>query len=245
MRFASGGADAASGRPPPRHGAGRWLVAAVVIAALTAGCAGPSKKRSSSRGSKPVATATKKAKSRQAKAKAPATKKVKAAPATPGTAEERYAEALALMKAGQYQEAEAALTAYVREFPNYSGPRTNLGIIYARTNRKPQAAAEFGNAVKANPRNAAAHTWLGVLAREAGDLRRAEAAYKQALAADPNYADAQLNLAILYDQHLKRPQEALAAYRRYRELAGQRDPRAAVWVAELESRLKPPAVSMQ
>ncbi|HUS24293.1 MAG TPA: tetratricopeptide repeat protein [Candidatus Binatia bacterium] len=159
------------------------------------------------------------------------------------TPQERYAQALDAVKTSQWQAAETALQASVRDYPQQSGPRTNLGIVYARTNRKPQALAEFTRAVSLNPRNAVAFNWIGVLARESGDLPRAEQAYQRALSADPAYAPAQLNLAILYDEYLKRPADALAAYRRYQTLAGKTDPRAAVWIAQLESRGKPQGAS--
>ncbi len=223
----------------------RSCVAVICAALMLTGCAAEPKRPAAK--SKPVVTASKSG-TNPSSAKKPAVKpapqkQAKAAAPKPvavlRTPQERYIQALDLMKAGQWKDAETALAASVKELPQYSGPRTNLGIVYARTNRKPQASAEFTKAVNANPKNAAAHTWLGVLARESGDLRRAEQAYRQALSADSKYADAQLNLAILYDQYLKRPQEALAAYQRYRDLAGNNDLRAAVWVAELEGRLKP------
>jgi tetratricopeptide (TPR) repeat protein len=238
---------------------GKGLVAAMCAALMLAGCAAEPKRTSGKTKSKPVATASKSAAkpaaAKTAPTKNPAAKTasakkppataaaVKAAPAKPvappRTPQERYAQALELLKASQWQEAEVVLSAYVKEFPLYSGPHTNLGIVYARTNRKPQAVTEFTRAVSANPKNAVAHTWLGMLAREAGDLKQAELSYRRALAADLQYAPAHLNLAILYDQYMQKPREALAAYRRYRELAGADDLRAAVWVAELENKLKP------
>jgi tetratricopeptide (TPR) repeat protein len=160
-------------------------------------------------------------------------------PEPPRSPQERYSQALAQVKASRWQDAEAALGTSVRDYPQQSGPHTNLGIVYARTNRRQQAVVEFSKAVAANARNAVAHNWLGVLAREAGDHGRAELEYRAALNADAAYAPAQLNLAILYDDYLKRPADALAAYRRYQALAGKTDPRAAVWVAQLEARGKP------
>lgn len=221
-------------------------IAVFGAALMVSSCAAPPKRAPAK--SKPAAAASKKAPAkRAAKAKTESVEKTppaKVAPAKPAlapTPQQRYSEALELLKANQLPEAEQALRAVIKDYPKLSGPRTNLGIVYARTDRRPQAQTQFAQAIKANPRNAVAHNWLGVLARESGNYTAAEQAYKQALAADPNYTDAQLNLAILYDQYLKRPYEALAAYKRYAQLAGPEDLRAAVWVAELESRLPPPA----
>lgn len=146
-----------------------------------------------------------------------------------------YATALELLRANRTAEAEAALQAAVAAHPRASGPLTNLGILYARTNRKPQAREAFARAAELNPANAVAHNWNGVLAREAGDFEAAERAYRAALAADPKHAPALLNLAFLYDVHLKRPVEALAAYREYQALTGGKDPRVAIWIGELEA----------
>ena len=146
-----------------------------------------------------------------------------------------YAEAVKLLKANRLAEAETALQAVAAAHPRASGPVTNLGIVYARTQRKAEARAAFARAVALNPRNAVAHNWAGVLAREAGDLAQAERSYQAALAADPRHAAALLNLAFLYDLHLKRPADAVAAYRRYEALTGRKDARIAVWIGELEA----------
>lgn len=197
------------------------LLAGLCAAALLAGCAAPAKKPVAR---KPPATQSKPATPAPA-ARAPAQ------PAPTGA----YAEALKLLKSNQLEQAEATLQAVARANPQASGPLTNLGIVYARSNRKPEARTAFTRAINLNPANAAAHNWLGVLAREAGDFARAEQAYQAALAADGGYAPAQLNLAILYDLHLKRPADALAAYRKYDALTGRKDARVAVWIGELEA----------
>jgi tetratricopeptide (TPR) repeat protein len=173
-----------------------------------------------------------------AAAPAPAGAAPRSAPDVPAG---EYGEALKLMKANQTRQAEAALLALAQAHPQASGPQTNLGILYARSNRKAEAGAAFALAVAANPANAVAHTWLGVLAREAGNYAQAERSYQAALAADPAHADAQLNLAILYDLYLKRPADALAAYRKYEDLTGGKDFRASVWISEIEASAGMPA----
>jgi tetratricopeptide (TPR) repeat protein len=194
-------------------------------AALLAGCASaPPPKPAASR---PATTP----------ASAPAAPAARAAPAAKPSG--AYAEALKLLKAHQLAEAEAALLAVAAARPEASGPVTNLGILYARSNRKPQAREAFARAVALNPANAVAHTWAGVLAREAGDFPAAERSYRAALDADPLHADAALNLAFLYDLYLKRPADALAAYRRYAQLTDRKDIRVAVWIDELEARVPP------
>jgi tetratricopeptide (TPR) repeat protein len=201
------------------------FIALAFGAALLTGCAStpPPKPKATSPAASPVAAAA-----------APASKPALAAAAKPAGA---YAEALKLMKAHQLAEAEAALLAVAAARPDASGPATNLGILYAKSNRKPQAREAFARAVALNPANAVAHTWAGVLAREAGDFTLAERSYRAALEADPAHADAALNLAFLYDLYLKRPADALAAYKRYDQLNGRKDARVAVWIDELEARV--------
>jgi tetratricopeptide (TPR) repeat protein len=163
----------------------------------------------------------------------PATQR--AAQQVPADADQRFKAALTLMQEQQPQEAQQAFQALAQDFPALSGALTNLGILYAQARDRDAALLSFARAVEANPGNAAALNWLGVLYRESGDYARAEQAYRRALAARPDYAAAQLNLGILYDLYLRRPQDAVAAYRSYREAGGQ-DLIVEAWIRDLEAR---------
>lgn len=159
-------------------------------------------------------------------------------------ADERFRAALQMMRT-RPDTAREELLALSREYPSFSGPLTNLGILYASGRQRGDAVASFSQAVSANPNNAVALNWLGTLYRETGDFGRAEAAYLKALEVQPNYAAAHLNLAILYELALGRPQQALEHYRDYRDQAD--DPRLIVsaWIKELETKGVPsPATSV-
>jgi Flp pilus assembly protein TadD len=161
-----------------------------------------------------------------------------AAPAQPGIpadADRRFKAALALMRQQQPQEAAQALRALADDFPELSGVLTNLGILHAQARDREAALASFSRAIEANPDNAVALNWLGVLYRENGDYLRAERAYRRAIAVRPDYLAAQLNLGILYDVYLRRPQDAVAAYRSYRAGGGE-DLIVEAWIRDLESR---------
>ena len=149
-------------------------------------------------------------------------------------ADARFSAALDLMKQKQNPQAEQALSDLAKDFPQYSGPLTDLGILYGRSNRQQQALDAFSHAVAANPQNAVAYNWLGILYRESGDYPRAEQAYRKALEINADSADAHLNLGILYDSYLNRPADALAQYKEYQRLGGMDDLRVAVWMAEIE-----------
>lgn len=161
-----------------------------------------------------------------------------ATPDRKADADSRFKTALDLMKARQFDQARAAFLALSKDFPEFSGPLTNLGILYAQGKQRDAAVASLQRAVDANPRNAVALNWLGILYRESGDAARAENAYLRAVAARADYAPASLNLAILYDLVLHRRDDALARYRDYQRLTGGDNLIVAAWIRDLET---PPA----
>jgi tetratricopeptide (TPR) repeat protein len=192
-----------------------------LAAALIAGCAGFEKKGgpNAPAGAKPTVAGTK-----------------PVAPPSKGDPQARFNDALQLMKQKKTADAEAAFIALNNDFPQYSGPMTNLGIIYAKSNRRDQAIAALSKATSLNSKNAVAWNWLGMEQRDAGNAAGAEQAYVNALRANPNYALAHLNLGILYDSYLGRPADALVHYKQYQQLAGKDELRVAAWIAEIESK---------
>jgi len=162
-------------------------------------------------------------------------------PALPdkGDPQARFSAAMELWQQNDIAEAEAALKALTEDFPEFSGPWTNLGILYAKSNRRPLAVAALSKAATLNAKNDVAFNWLGILNREAGDLERARLAYQKALDANPNSALAHYNLAILLDAHLKQPQAALPHYAAYQKLSGTQDLKVLAWVAEINAATPP------
>lgn len=172
---------------------------------------------------------------------------VSAAPAQPlvdkGDPSQRFDAALKLMKDKQPQEATEAFTQLAKDFPEFSGPLTDLAILQANAKQRPAAIQNFQKAVGLNPQNWVAQNWLGTLQRENGDYAAAEKAYRGALAAKADYAPAHLNLGLLYDVYLKRPQDALNEYREYQRIDGGSKLIVSAWIHELEDRLGPTAPS--
>lgn len=156
-------------------------------------------------------------------------------PADKGDPQKRFDAALALLKGNQIQEAEQAFTGITQDFPEFSGPWTNLGIIYAKSNRNSLAITALSKAVSLNPANATAYNWLGILYSQDRDYVRAEKAYQAAIKAKSDFGLAHLNLAILYDEIFKRPADALPHYKEYQRLGGKDDLRVMAWVAEIEN----------
>lgn len=163
-----------------------------------------------------------------------------AAPANPapdrakGDPEQRFQAALKLMKDHQPQEAREAFASLAQDFPNYSGPLNDLGVLQAQGKQRDQAIASFARAINANGSNAFAYGWLGILYRESGDFTHAEQAYRKAIELKPEDAAAHLNLGILYDVCLKRPADALTQYREYQRIAGSKNLMVGIWIKQLE-----------
>lgn len=165
----------------------------------------------------------------------PATKTLAPVPGRPAP-ELRFKNALALMQDQRPQDAQIALQSLLKDYPDLSGVWTDAGIIQARAKQRDQALKSFERAIAANPSNTVALNWCGAMYREAGDYKRAEQRWQKAIELRPDYAAAVLNLAILYDVSMRRPQDALVQYRRYQELSNSQDLIVSAWVRDLESR---------
>jgi tetratricopeptide (TPR) repeat protein len=144
------------------------------------------------------------------------------------------------MKSGRNTDAELELKELVIGYPQLMGPQLNLGLLYLRDSRLPEAEAAFRTALEHNPGNAVAGNELGIVERKLGKFTEAEAAYQRTIAAEPNYAPAHLNLGVLYDLYLAQPQKALDEFERYIEIAGE-NKQVAGWVVELRKRVGAPA----
>jgi len=160
-----------------------------------------------------------------------------------GDAAQRFQNALKLMKDHQPQEAREAFAGLAQDFPQYSGPLNDLGVLQAQGKQRDQAIASFAKAIAANGNNAFAYGWLGILYRESGDYAHAEQAYRKAIELKPDDAAAHLNLGILCDIYLKHPAEALAQYREYQRIAGSNNLMVAVWIKQLEVKMQPTNVA--
>ena len=163
--------------------------------------------------------------------------------AAKGDPQQRFQDALQLMKDKQQDQAREAFARLAQDFPQYAGPLNDLGVLQAQGKQRDQAIASFARAVAADDHNAFAWNWLGILYRESGDYAHAEQAYRKAIAVKPDEAAAHLNLGILYDVYLGRSAEALAQYREYQRIAGTGNLMVGVWIRQLEARLRPTSLA--
>jgi len=203
-----------------RH-AGRWLSLGAALALAACGGGQATRPAAPEQGAPPASQAP-------------------AAPKVPdkGDPGQRFDEALRLMKDKKPQEAKDAFAKLAQDFPQYAGPLNDLGVLQAQGKQRDQAISSFSRAASINPKDDFAWGWLGILYRENGDYVRSEQAYLKAIALKSDNPVTRLNLGILYDAYLKRPQDALAQYREYQRIAGKDSkPIVAAWINELQDGL--------
>jgi len=147
-----------------------------------------------------------------------------------------YERALGALKSGREQEAEQLLTQVTKQYPQLSGGFTNLGLLYLREKKFPQAASALRQATTVNPKNAVGFNHLGVALRHEGKFEESKQAYLEALRLKSDYALAHLNLGILFDIYLQDLPQALIHYQRYKELNGE-DKLVDKWIIDLQRRV--------
>lgn len=154
--------------------------------------------------------------------------------ASVGGEDERFTQAVELMQKRQYAQAEPLLTELISDKPKHAEANINLGMIYARTGREDEAIDSLRSGLKKDKKNWIAHNQLGVLLRKKGEHQTAETAYLAAIKANADYAPAHFNLAILYDEHLQQPTQALTHYQKY-AASKPNDLRVKLWIAALQN----------
>lgn len=157
-------------------------------------------------------------------------------PVVSAAVQNEYVAALSAMKRSRYQEAEQTLLSLTRRYPDLSGPFANLGIIYHRLGKLPEAAESLNKAIEINSNRAAYHNELGIVYRESGQLEKARESYARALRVDPLYLNSHLNIGILYDLYLQEPGKALQHYERYQALLPAADAQVNKWIVDLKQR---------
>ena len=160
------------------------------------------------------------------------------APANTPDVKKDYGRTLRLMKKERYTQAESLLKGITQRAPHLAGPYTNLGIIYAHTERPQEAEQALLKAIELKPDSAPAYNQLGILYRESGRFKEARDAYEKALAIDPDYAYAHLNLGITLDIYLQQPRLALKHYEEYQRLQKREDKQVKLWIIDLQRRLE-------
>ncbi|WP_455217668.1 tetratricopeptide repeat protein [Kaarinaea lacus] len=149
-----------------------------------------------------------------------------------------YASAVAAMRAGNTAVAEAKFQKLAMDYPQYSGPHNNLGIIYYHAGKLDKAKASFSKALELNPKSVVSLNHLGIISRGEGDFKKAHEYYQKALEINPDYPYVHLNMGILLELYMGKLPEALEHYKRYQELSKEEDKKVTGWIVDLERRIK-------
>ncbi len=198
-------------------------IALVAIASLTlAACAGS--------GSKP----NKKAKSEGVPA---GVEGAQFGAEVPPEAQTLYEQAVAVMAAGDFTDAELRLKEFLLQYPGYPGAHVNLAIIHRENGDDVAAMADVDAALTIDPNNPVALNQKGLLFRRNGNFLEAEAAYLKAVTANPDYALAHYNLGVLNELYLQRLDAALQHFEAYQSLVGE-DKQVAKWITDLRRRVE-------
>ena len=174
----------------------RFLFVACLLAAILAGCAGPSankKKEADARMRMGVTYIE------QRNLPMAMQELAKASELDPGNPEIEMALGLAYQARGDQMKAEEHLRKAIDMKPDYADARNNLGIVLAQRKAWNEAIREFeaaaANVMYTTPERA--YFNLGEAYRAKGDPANAEGAYRKALHANDRYAPAYIALSVV------------------------------------------------
>jgi len=101
---------------------------------------------------------------------------------------------------------------------NMTTAHLNIGGIFFRQKNFIKAAAAFETALKTGKDNIVALYHLGLSRYYLKEYRLAAESLEKTVSLAPNHVNAQLNLAILYYQHLGKPEKSIAHFMKTLEL---------------------------
>ncbi len=110
------------------------------------------------------------------------------------------------------------------------------GLLPAQYKRDEAGERYSGDISSAIPDNPWLYNNRGILLRENGEFKKAEEDYLRSIAIKPDFPEAFLNLGILYELYLGKPEDALKRYKEYVQLGGKRED-VLVWIDILEKRM--------
>lgn len=157
--------------------------------------------------------------------------------------EARFDEAMGFLRNGQTNAAQRVFEQMSADYPELSGPLTNLGILHARAERWDEARVALSEAVARNADNKVALNWLAHTYREDRQAERAEQYWQQALDVDPQYTAAHINLGMLYEEVMADLPAAVRHYRAAYDSSDETALRVLPWIARLEERLQAAAAA--
>lgn len=129
--------------------------------------------------------------------------------------QQSFSEALVLLRDQKFSEAEQQLLLITANYPNFSGPWTNLAIAQNKQQKYAEALGSLEKALQQDVNFCQAVALKGLVLREMGQFQQAKQQYQQALVCDPNDLLSLFNLGVLADLYLYDEPAALHYYERY------------------------------
>ncbi len=147
-----------------------------------------------------------------------------------------FIEARKALAADDEKTAIQKLNVIIQNDKTLAGPLVMLGDIDMKHERFSAAVSYYQRALSINPGNVNAALGLAQAQRRLGQFVAAQNTYVQALQQWPDFPEAHLNLGVLYDLYLNKPEQAQAHYEAYLFLTNYRSHAAHDWLAEVRSR---------
>lgn len=147
---------------------------------------------------------------------------------------EEMLKAIALLEEKNYRQAEANFEEIAKVRPDIAEAHFNLGWVKFQLGKFSEVGTHVANGLKLKPAEISAYLLLGLAEREAGQFGNAEVTYRAAMGIAPKDDRIQLNLGILLDLYMQRPDEALVYYKAYQDLQKEPNPKVKGWIAGME-----------
>src|SRR5690242_890204 len=96
-----------------------------------------------------------------------------------------FEKALAALSAGEYAAAESGFRQVLQESPNHFGALQNLGVVYSRTNRLPEAVGTYRHALELRPSDKSVLLNLGLSYLKQESFAEALPIFQKLVLADP------------------------------------------------------------
>ena len=108
----------------------------------------------------------------------------------------------------QYADAIPAYQKVLQLDPDQTSARENLARCYLNNNQRDKSIATLEELIKLNPVQGHAYSLLGGIYEDAGEFDKASENYQQSLLVSPNQPENYWTTALLFLQHLKKPDKA-------------------------------------
>jgi len=147
-----------------------------------------------------------------------------------------FIEAKKAKRNGQLSVAKQKLGVITKKDESLSGPWSMLGDIAVAEKEFKIATAYYKKSIQITPQNVNAYTALATAKRLMGEFNVSQHTLEAALKIWPDFPEAHLNLGILYDMYLNKPEQAQMHMEAYLYLTGYKNKQAKAWFEEVRSR---------